>query len=59
MGPVEALELALSKEEEALALYKKFYLEFPTAKDTFLFLSNEEEKHKILIKKKISELKSY
>ncbi len=58
MGPVEALELALGKEEEAISIYNKFYNQFPAAKDIFLFLLNEEEKHKQLIEKKIVELKT-
>ena len=58
MGPVEALELALVKEKEAVALYQKFYAQFPAAKDIFLFLLNEEQKHQSLIEKKIAELKS-
>ena len=58
MGPIEALELALSKEKEAMDIYEKFYNEFPTAKDIFLFLLNEEQKHGQLIEKKIVELKS-
>ncbi|MDD5006291.1 MAG: ferritin family protein [Candidatus Omnitrophica bacterium] len=58
MGPVEALELALSKEKEAIELYQKFYREFAAAKDIFLFLANEEQKHRNLIEKKISELKT-
>lgn len=56
MGSVEALRLALGKEEEAVLMYKKFYTDFPTAKDVFLFLLNEEEKHKQMIEKKIAEL---
>lgn len=56
MSPVEALELALTKEVEAIQLYQKFSKEYPTAKDTFLFLLGEEQKHKQLIEKKISEL---
>jgi rubrerythrin len=58
MGPVEGLELALSKEKEAIAMYQKFYIEFPAAKEIFLFLSNEEQKHKSLIEKKIVELRT-
>ena len=56
MGSVEALRLALAKEEEALALYQKFALDFSAAKETFLFLVGEESKHKALIEKKIIEL---
>lgn len=56
MGPVEALELALSKEIEAMDMYKKFLGEYPVAKEIFEFLANEEYKHKELIEKKIYEL---
>jgi len=59
MGPIEALGLALSKEVEAIELYGKFSRQFPVAKETFLFLLGEEEKHKILIEKKIAEFKKY
>lgn len=58
MGPIEALELALTKEQEAIEMYEKFYGQFNAAKDIFLFLSNEEHKHKQLIQKKISELRT-
>lgn len=56
MGPVEALELALGKEVEAIQIYRKLYDEYPETKDVFSFLINEEEKHKQLITKKIAEL---
>ncbi len=57
MGPVEALELALQKEVQSIGLYQKFSADYPAAKDTFLFLLGEEEKHKLLIEKKIIELR--
>ncbi len=56
MIPVEALKLALSKEIEAIGLYQKFSRDYPIAKDMFLFLADEEQKHKKLIEDKISEL---
>lgn len=59
MGPIEALELALQKENESISAYQKFSVEFPVAKETFLFLLNEEEKHKKMIQDKIVELKSH
>jgi len=59
MGPIEALKLALTKEIEAAELYQKFSSDYPVAKDIFLFLMNEEEKHKKLIEKKIQELSKY
>ena len=56
MGPVEALQLALTKEKEAKELYQKFSIDFPAAKDIFIFLSGEEQKHEQLINKRIVEL---
>jgi len=59
MIPVEALKLALSKEIEAVEMYQKFSAEYPVAKDIFIFLASEEQKHKSLIEKKIAELTKY
>jgi rubrerythrin len=59
MGPIEALKLALSREVKSIELYEKFMRDFPVARDTFSFLMGEEEKHKQLIEKKISELRKY
>lgn len=56
MVEMEALKLALSKEQEAVAAYKKLLVEHPNLKDLFYFLSNEEQKHVAMIQKKISEL---
>jgi len=56
MGPIEALELALGKEIEARNIYEKFIYQHPETKDIFTFLMNEEEKHKQLIEKRITEL---
>ncbi len=58
MGPVDALKVALVKETESIELYNKFCLEHPEIKDLLLFLINEEEKHKQLIEKKITEVTS-
>lgn len=59
MGPVEALQLALTKEVETAEMYEKFSAQYPSAKDVFIFLVAEEQKHKALIEKKISELTKY
>jgi len=59
MTPVEALELALSKETEAIGIYQKFANEYKVANDVFTFLVNEEQKHKQLLEKKIHELTGY
>jgi len=57
MGPIEALELAVSKEIEARDMYEKFIYQYPETKEIFTFLMNEEEKHKQLIEKRIAELR--
>ncbi|MDD5565268.1 MAG: ferritin family protein [Candidatus Omnitrophica bacterium] len=59
MGPVEALKLALGEENKAIALYEQFNREHPQLNDIFLFLINEEHKHRNLLEKKISELTKY
>lgn len=56
IGPVEALKLALSREEASIELYRRFGAQHKVAEDIFTFLFNEENKHKILIEKKILEL---
>ncbi len=57
MIAIEALELALSKEQNAVATYKKLLAEHPGLKDLLYFLLNEEEKHVAMIEKKIAELR--
>lgn len=56
MGPIEALELALSKEIEAAELYKTLANDYSLARDTFLYLAGEERKHQKIIEKKILDL---
>lgn len=56
MGPVEALKMALAREEGSIELYRRLSIEHKVAEDVFTFLFNEENKHKILIEKKIFEL---
>jgi len=56
VGPVEALKMALAREESSIELYRKFAVEHKVAEDVFTFLFNEENKHKMLIEKKIFEL---
>ncbi|MDP2940680.1 MAG: hypothetical protein Q8N85_00265 [Candidatus Omnitrophota bacterium] len=57
MGPMEALELALNREKQSIKLYEKFARQFSVAKDTFLFLMGEEEKHQQLIEKEMVRLR--
>ncbi len=59
MDCLEALNLALSKEIETREIYRRYSGEYTVAKDIFLFLMGEEEKHKQLIEKKIVELTKY
>ena len=56
MIELEALQLALSKEQNAVGVYKKLLAEHASLKDLFYFLLNEEEKHVVMIEKKIAEL---
>jgi len=58
LGPIEALKLALEKEIKAHEFYVMFSDEArnPTVKDIFIFLANEEDKHRKLIENKIREL---
>lgn len=58
MGPVDALKLALQKEIESAKLYERLAAEHKAAKDVFIMLLNEEQKHKALIEDKIAELTS-
>lgn len=53
MTPVEALKLALTKENASIEFYNKLNLKHPSLKELFSFLVNEEEKHKLLIERKI------
>lgn len=59
MIPLEALKLALSKEEAAITLYSRLATNHPEIKDLLFTLLNEEEKHKKLIEAKIVELTKY
>ena len=57
MVDVEALQLALSKEIEAIKAYQELLIRHPNLKELFYLLINEEQKHKALIEKKIAELR--
>ncbi|UCC94889.1 MAG: hypothetical protein JSW40_08780 [Candidatus Omnitrophota bacterium] len=59
MTPVDALKIALKKEEASIILYKELARKHPEIKDLLFLLLNEEEKHQQLIKKKIVELTRY
>lgn len=57
MTPIEALELALQKEQQAIDIYGKLASEHSAIKDLLLDLQGEEYKHRRLIEKKITELR--
>jgi len=59
MIDVEVLQLALLKEEEAIEIYQKMMLEHPNLEDILFHLVTEEQKHKVLLEKKIEELTAY
>jgi rubrerythrin len=56
MIPLEALELALSKEKASVKLYRRLALEHSSIGDLLGSLINEEEKHVKMIEEKIREL---
>lgn len=56
MIDIEVLQLALSKEEEAIQLYQKMIQTNPAIKDLLYELVTEEQKHKILLQKRIWDL---
>jgi rubrerythrin len=56
MGPVDALKIALSKENASIQLYARLSLQHKAIKELLQLLINEEEKHKQLIEDKISEM---
>ena len=57
MTPVEALELALTKEQNAIDLYDRLSQKHTAIKELLLFLLNEEQKHKRMIQDKIRDLR--
>ncbi len=56
MIDIEVLKIALSKEEDAIDTYQKMLMDNPGLKELLWLLITEEQKHKILIEKKIREL---
>jgi len=59
MIDVEVLQIALSKEETAIADYQEMLANHPSLNELLSFLITEEQKHRKLIKNKISELTRY
>jgi len=56
MVEVEALKLALAKEEAAIKAYQEMLISYPALGELLSFLVTEEQKHKKLIEKKIVDL---
>ena len=56
MIDLEALQLALSKENDAIKAYLELLDNHPNLKELLYFLITEEQKHKKLIEGKIIEL---
>jgi len=56
MIEIEVLKMALSKEEAAIKAYQEMLIEHPKLNELLDYLISEEQKHKKLIEKKISEL---
>jgi len=54
MIDIEVLKLALSKEEEAIKLYEGMIKSNPGVKDLLYDLVTEEQKHKLLLEKRIA-----
>jgi rubrerythrin len=59
MIEIDVLRVALSKEEDAIETYRKMLADFPSLKELLFLLITEEQKHKVLIEKKIKELTKY
>jgi rubrerythrin len=56
MTPVEALQLALSKEKASIKLYETLAGQHPAIKELLYSLMSEEEKHLKMIDKRMQEL---
>jgi rubrerythrin len=56
MIEIEALKLALAKEEGAIKYYQEMLIKQPVLVELLSFLVTEEQKHKTLIEKKIADL---
>jgi rubrerythrin len=59
MTAVEALELAMTKEQNAIDLYERMAEKYPEIRELLLSLVIEEQKHKKLIQDKIVEITRY
>jgi len=56
MIEVDVLKIALSKESDAIKTYQEMLSQHPKLTELFSILITEEQKHKLLIERKIVEL---
>jgi len=56
MVDIEVLKIALSKQQDAIDTYQEMLSQHPNLAELLSLLITEEQKHKILIEKKIIEL---
>jgi rubrerythrin len=56
MIDIEVLKIALSKEMNSIKLYQEILSHHPNLTELLSILITEEQKHKMLIEKKIAEL---
>ena len=59
MTAVEALQLALTKEQNAIDLYDRMAGKYPEIREMLQSLIIEEQKHKKMIQEKIQEITRY
>ncbi len=56
MIDIEVLRIALTKETDAISMYQEMLSQHPNLTELLSLLVTEEQKHKIMIEKKIAEL---
>jgi rubrerythrin len=56
MTEVEALKVALAKEQGSIKVYLEFSIAHPNLKELFYELMSEEERHVKLIEQKIAQV---
>ncbi len=59
MTPIEALKLALDREEASIKLYQELIIEHSSLQEVLTSLLNEEFKHKKLIETELAKAKRY
>ncbi|MFC1699936.1 hypothetical protein ACFL1I_08315 [Candidatus Omnitrophota bacterium] len=59
MTPVDALKMAKLREQASIKLYRDLAIKHAELRDLLETLVIEEEKHKLLIEKKIVQLTAY